>query len=280
MRSAVVTGTTHGIGTVTATRVAAAGYRLIMLVRDLYRAETLATAITETTGNDAIEVVRCDLSSIDSVNSAVSDVRRLTDDLHLLINNAGIVTRQRTMSADGIELTFATNHLGPFMLTTGLRSALECAGASRVVNVASAAYRSGSPDFEATLDADGAAGLQAYATSKLANVLFTLALHRRTRGTGITTNCLHPGVVATNLGGDNRLFRWGMKLGGALGAMRSPEQGAENTVQLALADEYAEASGGYYDQNMRRTVPNVTALNEELQDQLWHFSEQLATGSV
>ena len=142
MRSAVVTGTTHGIGTVTATRVAAAGYRLIMLVRDLYRAETLATAITETTGNDAIEVVRCDLSSIDSVNSAVSDVRRLTDDLHLLINNAGIVTRQRTMSADGIELTFATNHLGPFMLTMGLRSALECAGASRVVNVASAAYRS------------------------------------------------------------------------------------------------------------------------------------------
>jgi len=280
VRSAVVTGTTHGIGTVTATRVAAAGYRLIMLVRDLYRAETLATAITETTGNDAIEVVRCDLSSIDSVNSAVSDVRRLTDDLHLLINNAGIVTRQRTMSADGIELTFATNHLGPFMLTMGLRSALECAGASRVVNVASAAYRSGSPDFEATLDADGAAGLQAYATSKLANVLFTLALHRRTRGTGITTNCLHPGVVATNLGGDNRLFRWGMKLGGALGAMRSPEQGAENTVQLALADEYAEASGGYYDQNMRRTVPNVTALNEELQDQLWNFSEQLATGSV
>ena len=235
MRSAVVTGTTHGIGTVTATRVAAAGYRLIMLVRDLYRAETLATAITETTGNDAIEVVRCDLSSIDSVNSAVSDVRRLTDDLHLLINNAGIVTRQRTMSVDGIELTFATNHLGPFMLTMGLRSALECAGASRVVNVASAAYRSGSPDFEATLDADGAAGLQAYATSKLANVLFTLALHRRTRGTGITTNCLHPGVVATNLGGDHRLFRWGMKLGGALGAMRSPEQGAENTVQLALA---------------------------------------------
>ena len=280
MRSAVVTGTTHGIGTVTATRVAAAGYRLIMLVRDLYRAETLATAITETTGNDAIEVVRCDLSSIDSVNSAVSDVRRLTDDLHLLINNAGIVTRQRTMSADGIELTFATNHLGPFMLTMGLRSALECAGASRVVNVASAAYRSGSPDFEATLDADGAAGLQAYATSKLANVLFTLALHRRTRGTGITTNCLHPGVVATNLGGDNRLFRWGMKLGGALGAMRSPKRGAENTVQLALADEYAEASGGYYDQNMRRTVPNVTALNEELQDQLWNFSEQLATGSV
>ena len=280
MRSAVVTGTTHGIGTVTATRVAAAGYRLIMLVRDLYRAETLATAITETTGNDAIEVVRCDLSSIDSVNSAVSDVRRLTDDLHLLINNAGIVTRQRTMSADGIELTFATNHLGPFMLTMGLRSALECAGASRVVNVASAAYRSGSPDFEATLDADGAAGLQAYATSKLANVLFTLALHRRTRGTGITTNCLHPGVVATNLGGDNRVFRWGMKLGSALRIMRSPEQGADNTVQLALAPEYAETSGGYYDQNMRRTVPNVTALNEELQDQLWHFSEQLATGSV
>jgi NAD(P)-dependent dehydrogenase (short-subunit alcohol dehydrogenase family) len=280
VRSAVVTGTTHGIGTVTATRVAAAGYRLIMLVRDLYRAETLATAITETTGNDAIEVVRCDLSSIDSVNSAVSDVRRLTDDLHLLINNAGIVTRQRTMSADGIELTFATNHLGPFMLTMGLRSALECAGASRVVNVASAVYRSGSPDFEATLNTDGAAGLQAYATSKLANVLFTLALHRRTRGTGITTNCLHPGAVATNLGGDNRLVRWGMKLGGALGAMRSPEQGAENTVQLALADEYAEASGGYYDQNMRRTVPNVTALNEELQDQLWHFSEQLAKRSV
>ena len=280
MRSAVVTGTTHGIGTVTATRVAAAGYRLIMLVRDLYRAETLATAITETTGNDAIEVVRCDLSSIDSVNSAVSDVRRLTDDLHLLINNAGIVTRQRTMSADGIELTIATNHLGPFMLTMGLRSALECAGASRVVNVASAAYRSGSPDFEATLDADGAAGLQAYATSKLANGLFPLALHRRTRGTGRTTNCLHPGVGATNLGGDNRLFRWGMKLGSALRIMRSPEQGADNTVQLALAPEYAETSGGYYDQNMRRTVPNVTALNEELQDHLWHFSEQLAKRSV
>ena len=280
MRTAVVTGTTHGIGTVTANRVAAAGYRLIMLVRDLQRAETLATAITEITGNDAIESVHCDLSSIHSVNAAVAEVRQHASAIHLLINNAGIVTRQRTMSADGIELTFATNHLGPFVLTTGLRSTLESAGASRVVTVASAAYQGGSADFEAALDTAGATGLQAYATSKLANVLFTLALHRRTRGTGITTNCLHPGVVATNLGGDNRLFRWGMKLGGALGAMRSPEQGAENTVQLALAREYAEASGGYYDQNMRRTVPNVTALNEELQDQLWHFSEQLATGSV
>lgn len=280
MRTAVITGTTHGIGTVTAKRIAAAGYRLIMLVRDMHRAETLATAITETTGNDAIENVYCDLSSIRSVNGAVEEVGQRASDIHLLINNAGIVTRQRTMSADGIELTFATNHLGPFVLTTGLLSVLANARTSRVVTVASAAYQGGSADFEASLNTAGATGLQAYATSKLANVLFTLALHRRTRGTGITTNCLHPGVVATNLGGDNRLFRWGMKLGGALGAMRSPEQGAENTVQLALAREYAEASGGYYDQNMRRTVPNVTALNEELQDQLWHFSEQLAKRSV
>ncbi|MEC8833558.1 MAG: SDR family oxidoreductase [Pseudomonadota bacterium] len=280
MPTAVVTGTTHGIGTVTAHRVAAAGYRLIMLVRDQRRAETLATAITETTGNNVIEVVRCDLSSIDSVNTAVAEVRRRANNIHLLINNAGIVTRRRTMSADGIELMFATNHLGPFVLTTGLLSNLESAGNSRVVNVASAAYRSGSSDFESALDTSGATGLQGYATSKLANILFTLALHRRTRGTGIATNCLHPGVVATNLGSDNRLFRWGMKLGSALRIMSSPERGAENTVQLALAAKYAGASGGYYDQNMRCVAVSATALDEELQDRLWRFSEQLAERSV
>ena len=280
MRTAVVTGTTHGIGTITANRVAAAGYRLIMLVRDLRRAKTLATSITESTGNHAIEIVRCDLSSIDSVTNAVAEVRGLSSKICLLINNAGIVTRQRTMSTDGIELTFATNHLGPFLLTTGLRSTLESAGASRVVNVASAAYRSGSSDFEIALNPNGPAGLRAYATSKLANILFTLALHRRTRGTGIAANCLHPGVVATNLGGDNQLFRWGMKLGSALRVMRSPEQGAENTIQLALSDEFAETSGGYYDQNLRRATLNATALSEEIQDRLWHFSEKLATRSI
>ena len=263
-----------------ANRIAAAGYRLIMLVRDLRRAKTLATSITETTGNHAIEVVRCDLSSIDSVTNAVAEVRGLSSKICLLINNAGIVTRQRTMSTDGIELTFATNHLGPFLLTTGLRSNLESAGASRVVNVASAAYRSGSSDFEIALNPNGPAGLRAYATSKLANILFTLALHRRTRGTGIAANCLHPGVVATNLGSDNQLFRWGMKLGSTLRGMRSPTQGAENTIQLALSDEFAETSGGYYDQNLRRAALNATALNEEIQDRLWHFSEKLATRSL
>ncbi|MFP6797203.1 MAG: SDR family NAD(P)-dependent oxidoreductase [Pseudomonadales bacterium] len=280
MRTAVVTGTTHGIGTITATRVAAAGYRLIMLVRDVHLAETLATTITAATGNHAIEVVLCDLSSIASVNDAVAEVLRRTSVIHLLINNAGTVIRRRTTSADGIELTFATNHLGPFVLTTGLRTRLEVADASRVVNVASAVYRNGSQDFETVLEPHGETGLRAYATSKLANVLFTLALHRRTRGTGITANCLHPGVVATNLAGDNRLLRLGMKLGRTLGIMRSPEQGAENTIQLALSVECATASGGYYDENMRRTVLSATALNEEVQDRLWRFSEQLATRSA
>jgi NAD(P)-dependent dehydrogenase (short-subunit alcohol dehydrogenase family) len=265
---AVVTGTTHGIGRVTARALAKSGYAVVMLCRDHEAALRERQAILAEHPRAAIHAVRCDLASLASVREAAETVRRQFDRITLLINNAGTVSTRHRMSADGFELTFATNHLGPFLLTRLLLERLADHG--RIVTVSSRAHYQGRlrlapiTDPKARYDARAA-----YAQSKLANVLHTFALARRLAATGITANCLHPGVVATNL-----LPRWLQLIKPLISRTFDAERGARTTLYLALSNEVSGVSGRYFDEN-QAVKPAADAANDvTLQEELWQASER------
>jgi NAD(P)-dependent dehydrogenase (short-subunit alcohol dehydrogenase family) len=266
---AVITGTTHGIGRVTSRELARAGYTVVMLCRDYDAAMLERQAILTQVPAAAVHIVRCDLASLRSVREAAQAVRGEFDRIALLINNAGIVSTLRRKSADGFELTFATNHLGPFLLTRLLLDRMAADG--RIVTVASRVHYQGKLDLARISDPKARYDSRAaYAQSKLANVLHAFALARRLAATGITVNCLHPGVVATNL-----LPRW-LRL---IKPLISPvifdaERGARTTLYLALSNEVAGVSGRYFDEN-QAVQPAAAAANDvELQEALWQASER------
>ena len=266
---AVITGTTHGIGRVTSRELARAGYTVVMLCRDYDAAMLERQAILTQVPAAAVHIVRCDLASLRSVREAAQAVRGEFDRIALLINNAGIVSTLRRKSADGFELTFATNHLGPFLLTRLLLDRIADDG--RVVTVSSRVHYQGKLDLARIADPKARYDSRAaYAQSKLANVLHAFALARRLAATGITVNCLHPGVVATNL-----LPRW-LRL---IKPLISPvifdaERGARTTLYLALSNEVAGVSGRYFDEN-QAVQPAAAAANDvELQEALWQASER------
>jgi NAD(P)-dependent dehydrogenase (short-subunit alcohol dehydrogenase family) len=266
---AVITGTTHGIGRVTSRELARAGYTVVMLCRDYDAAMLERQAILTQVPAAAVHIVRCDLASLRSVREAAQAVRGEFDRIALLINNAGIVSTLRRKSADGFELTFATNHLGPFLLTRLLLDRMAADG--RIVTVASRVHYQGKLDLARIADPKARYDSRAaYAQSKLANVLHAFALARRLAATGITVNCLHPGVVATNL-----LPRW-LRL---IKPLISPvifdaERGARTTLYLALSNEVAGVSGRYFDEN-QAVQPAAAAANDvELQEALWQASER------
>ena len=264
---AVITGTTHGIGRVTSRELARAGRTVVMLCRNDAAAEVVRTEIMRQVPQAVVAAVHCDLASLASVREAAGAVRREYPRIDLLINNAGMVSTRHLMSMDGFELTFATNHLGPFLLTALLLAGL--GKSARIVNVASRAHLRGRMDLESVTDAHAFYNATAaYAQSKLANVLFTFALARRLSGSGVCVNCLHPGVVATNL-----LPRWLRLIKPLLSpVILDAERGARTTLYLALAREAAGVSGRYFDehQNPRAAAPLANDL--ELQESLWQRS--------
>jgi retinol dehydrogenase 12 len=266
-RIAVITGTTHGIGRVTARELARAGFALLMLCRNLETASAVRDEIVAAVPSAAVEVLHCDLASFASVRACAQNVRRRFGPITLLINNAGMVSTRHKMSADGYELTFASNHLGPFLLT-GLLLDRMGAGA-RIINVASRAHYRGIMDLEhvaaATAHYDPRA---AYARSKLANVLHTFALARRLAGSEITVNCLHPGIVATNL-----LPRW-VRIAQRLMTRVTFDavRGARTTLYLALSKDVALISGRYFDEHQRIQPASPLAGDPALQERLWTTS--------
>lgn len=276
---ALVTGTTSGIGRVTAEAIAAAGHALIMACRDPARAAAVRSEIVAATGSDKVHVVRCDLASLDSVQACAAEVRSRWDRLHLLVNNAGTMTTRFQTTPDGLELTFAANYLGPWLLTRlllePLTAAAEADGQARIVNVASDVHRRGALDVSALghETARGFSGMKAYARSKLGNVMATLSLAERLAGTPVTANALHPGVVATNIVRDtNPLLRFGMKLVGPL--FLDAARGAETTLHLALSRELAGVSGVYYDERQRPQPPAAAAQDPEAREALWTWSSR------
>jgi retinol dehydrogenase 12 len=266
---AVITGTTHGIGRVTSRELARAGYSVVMLCRNLPAAAQLRAELCALVPQSEVHVVHCDLASLNSVRTCAETLRRDFGRIELLINNAGIVSSIRRRSPDGFELCFATNHLGPFLLTQLLLDRLS-AGA-RIINVASWMHVRGRLDLQ-SIDARRAlySPTQAYAQSKLANVMFSFALARRLEGQDITVNCLHPGVVATNL--LPRFLRAFYRLTGR--AMFDAERGARTSLYLALAPEVAGLSGRYFDEQQRERAASVLARDIQQQELLWEASER------
>ena len=271
---AVVTGTTHGIGQVTARELAKAGYVVVMLCRDLEAAGRVREAILVEAPQAVIHTVRCDLSSLASVRTAAEEVRRRFEQIALLINNAGIVSSFHRMSVDGFELTFATNHLGPYLLTRMLLDRLSDPG-GRIVTVSSRAHFPGQLNLAQITDPQARYHARAaYAQSKLANTLHTFALARRLATTGITVNCLHPGIVATNL-----LPRW-LQIVKPLISRQTfgSERGARTTLFLALSKEVAGVSGRYFDEFQVEQKASDAANDLALQEALWEASERWIAG--
>jgi len=266
---AVITGTTHGIGRVTSRELAWAGKTVVMLCRDVTRAGAVRDEIRRHAPGARVEVVRCDLASLASVREAAAAVRRDYPRIGLLINNAGMVSTRRRTSAEGFELTFATNHLGPFLLTALLSDHLD--KAARIVMVASRIHYRGRLDLAAVTNERARYGATAaYAQSKLANVMHTFALARRMAGTDISVNCLHPGVVATNL-----LPRWLRVIKPLITrVMFDAERGARTTVYLALDQSVAGITGRYFDEYQLPRVASPLANDVELQESLWRMSAE------
>jgi NAD(P)-dependent dehydrogenase (short-subunit alcohol dehydrogenase family) len=266
---AVITGTTHGIGRATARELARAGVALVMLCRNRELAAALRAEILAELPQARISVIACDLGSLASVREAARLVGEECPVFDLLINNAGIVSARHRMSVDGFELTFATNHLGPFLLTQMLRDRVRAGG--RIINVASRAH------FRGRLILDDVRNpraryrpVAAYDQSKLANVMHCFALARRLAGTGVTANCLHPGVVATHL-----LPRWLQIIKPWFTPQTlDAERGARTTLYLALSREVAGANGRYFDANQAPQPASEPANDVRLQEVLWSASER------
>jgi len=267
-RLAVITGTTHGIGRVTARELARSGASVLMLCRNGGAAAAVAAEIRAQVPGASVDWLICDLAALGSVRAAAAAVRERAPAIALLVNNAGMASLTQRRSPDGYELTFASNHLGPFLLTGLLLYRMAPAG--RIVNVASRAHVRGELDLDTVTD-PGARyrPLAAYARSKLANVMHTFALARRLEGSGVTVNCLHPGVVATHL-----LPLWVR----VLQRLRSrevfdEERGARTTLKVALAPELAAVSGEYFDEYGEVRAAAAQAQDRDRQEELWRRSE-------
>lgn len=271
----LITGTTSGIGRETARALAADGRHLVMACRDEMKARQLAEALKRETGNSAIEALACDLSSLASVRRAVAEFRARHDHLDLLVNNAGTMTTRFQKSMDGLELTFAANYLGPWLLSRLLLDSLLTGTDARIVTVASAVHLRGELNVAGleSESARGFSGLAAYARSKLGNVMATFAQAERLAGTGITANCLHPGVVGTNITGDtNALLRLGMKLISPF--ILNEARGAATSLYLARDPAVAGISGNYYDEHQQIAGTHPDAQDQAARDRLWNWSSE------
>ncbi len=274
-KTILITGANDGIGRATAERLAARGAHIVLACRDDAKAQRAAKEIMEVTGNHHIDTLPLDLSDLASVKAASEEFLAEHPKVDVLINNAGVYTDSLELSKDGYELQFAVNYLGHYLLTLNLLPAVQCCRqCSRVINVSSALHKKGVLDFNNLRgERKKYDGGEAYAQSKLANVLFTMELDRR-YGRDLTTNCLHPGVVGTRLANK--------KAGALTSAVWSmykpfatkPEKGAATSVYLAVSPEVRDVSGRYFDEHQCLQKPSAIARNEQLARRLWEYSEQ------
>jgi NAD(P)-dependent dehydrogenase (short-subunit alcohol dehydrogenase family) len=268
----VVTGATSGIGKAAAAALARQGAEIIVVGRDPGRAEATAAAI-QADGAPPPKVEIADLARLDQVRALAGRLNQTLDRIDVLINNAGLVLNERQVTPDGYEHVFAVNHLAPFLLTNLLRPKLTASAPGRVITVSSDAHTAARLDLDDPNLEHGWSSWRSYSNSKLANILFTRELARRLDGTGVTANCLHPGVVRTGFGRDARpLMRAGITI--ARPFMLSPERGADTMVYLASSPDVAAKTGGYYVKRQLRE-PSAAARDDGLARRLWEISERL-----
>jgi retinol dehydrogenase 12 len=274
-RVCLVTGASGGIGFVAARELARLGATLLLVCRDGKRGEHTVNEIVTATGNRNVELLLADLASQAEIRRLARRILSTRRPLHIVLNNAGVVMLKRTLTTDGIETTFAVNHLAPFLLTNLLCERLIESAPARVVMVASDAHRlrgvrmrfgdlQGEHDYRA---------MRAYGQSKLANILFTRELSKRLTGTSVTANCLHPGMVATRLGANNGLLARAVLL--LLKPFSSSvDQGADTSVYLCSSPDVEHDTGKYFAARKERK-PNRAACNDDDAARLWDISARM-----
>jgi NAD(P)-dependent dehydrogenase (short-subunit alcohol dehydrogenase family) len=274
----VVTGGTSGIGQVAAVALAGQGARIVLVARDRSRAAQALAEINRAGPAIPHRWVYADLSSIAETRKVAAEIIVGDPKIDVLINNAGALFNQRRLSPDGLEMTFAVNHMAYFVLTEALRPALVNAGSARVVNTASGAHRGAVLDFDDLQSERSYSGFQVYGRSKLCNILYTRELARRLAGTGVTANSLHPGFVATRFGANSGGVLQALMPVAKLGAI-SPRKGAETIIYLASSPEVAGTTGLYYYQ-CRPDTPSPAAQDDAAAARLWAESERLEAAAL
>lgn len=278
-KTVLITGATAGIGKATAQALARQGAQVVLVGRSEPKTRAVRDEVRSQTGNPDVDFLLADLSNLASVRRLAGEVRAQFPQLHVLINNAGGVNQTRQVTPDGFELTFAVNHLAPFLLTRELLGTLRATPGARIVNVSSAAQAQGHIDFGDLMGERRYSPMRAYYQSKLANVLFTYELARRLTGSGVTANALHPGVVNSDFGGDMRgVMGLAMRAIKRFGAI-TPGEGARTTVYLASSPEVEGVTGKYFEKQ-KPVRSGKESYDEATQRRLWDVSEELTRERV
>ena len=269
----LVTGATNGIGKATTQALAQMGATVVIVGRNAPKTAQLVEEIRAASGNNKVDSLLADLSSQAEVRRLANEFKSKYSHLHVLLNNAGAVFMQRQLSVDGIEMTFALNHLAPFLLTNLLLDMIKASAPARIINVSSDAHATGKIEFE-DLQGEQNYSPRVYENSKLANILFTMELARRLEGSGVIVNALHPGFASTGFGKNNPGFL--MKIIRAVVPLiaRSPEKGAETPIYLASSPDVEGITGKYF-VDREAIQPASQATDMAVARKLWNVSTEM-----
>lgn len=272
-KTVAVTGGTSGIGEIAALRLAKMGARIVLVARDKARGEATLARLEKQAPRRGHTIHYADLALLGEMKRVAAEIAAAEPKIDVLINNAGAMFAEREVTKDGFEKTFALNHLSYFVVTAGLRGPLLAAPAARIVNTASDAHKGAPFDIGDLQSSKNYKSFQAYGRSKLENILFTRELARRLEGTRATTNCLHPGFVATRFGDEA-----GGLIAHVIGLAKylaiSPDEGAKTIIYLAASPEVAKTNGKYF-YKCRPTRPTKDGRDDELAQQLWQKTAEL-----
>lgn len=271
-KNCIITGSNSGIGKITAIELAKKGYEIAMLVRDSEKSRNAQKEIIEQSKNEDVKLFYVDMASLSSVNQVVEQIKQNYSKIDLLINNAGIFKREKIITADGFEMTIAVNYISLFSLTTQLLPLLENANEARIINLSSALYKRGQIflDNKFSPQSDKFSGDKAYANSKLLVIYFTKELYRKLKNKSITANCVHPGVVATDV--FREYPRWFASMMNAI--ITKPEKGAEPSIYLATSDDLKNTSGKYFNKLKQETTAEI-ANDMQLSEKIWDKTVEL-----
>lgn len=275
-KTVVITGGTSGIGEVAAIRLAQQGARIVLIARDQARAAMTMSKLKSANPSAAHVARYGDLSSLADMKRVAGEVASSESRIDVLINNAGAVSLSRKTSVDGLEMTFATNHMAYFVVTNILLARLKATPGARIVSTASDAHRSAKLDFDDLQSEKSYSSFRVYGTSKLCNILFTRELARRLDGADTTANCLHPGFVGTRFGQNNVGNIFTKLLRGAIMSLGiSPEEGARTIIHLASSPDVAQISGEYF-YKCKVAEPTDAAQDDANAQRLWDVSAKIA----
>ena len=270
----LITGGTNGIGKSAAQALAQLGATVVIVGRDAQKTSQVVSEIRSAAGNTNVDSLLADLSSQQDVRRLASDFQSRYSRLHVLLNNAGGTYLKRQLSVDGIDMTFALNHLAYFLLTDLLLDTLKASAPARIISVSSDAHANGKIEFDNLQGERAYSGLEPYGNSKLANILFTRELARRLEGSGVTANALHPGLTSTGFGRNNPGLL--MTIMGVVIPLiaRSPEKGAATSIYLASSPEVQSTTGEYFvDSKVAKTAPQ--AADMAVARKLWEVSAEM-----